>query len=105
MRQAPRGCQQVFSAALIGRIESLPDLSLRTKIALANVIPRPDKPADYFSNELEHLKNLSARSQGRQVMQWLNDNHLHTEEDLASALFKMDGLEPVVSNLRQFMTE
>ncbi|MEM9173955.1 MAG: NAD(P)-binding protein [Myxococcota bacterium] len=73
--QTVRGCQQVFSAALLGMIETLA-APVDEKNALAGVIPHPDATRDYFSNTLEHMKNMVQWSQHPEIGPWLAASRL-----------------------------
>ncbi len=74
--QTVRGCQQVFSAALIGLVETLA-ATLEEKNALAAVIPHPDRTPDFFSGMLEHIKNMRTWSEHAEVQRWLDESRLN----------------------------
>lgn len=74
--QTLRACQQVFSAGLIGRIETLPDTSLAEKNELATVIPHPDTPHDFLTGSLAHIHNVGRWSQHEAVAAWLAESRL-----------------------------
>ena len=74
--QTLRACQQVFSAALIGRIEALDD-ARDTKNELATVIPHPDTPRDFLSGTLAHVHNVGRWTQHPEIRSWLDDARLN----------------------------
>ncbi len=74
--QTVRACQQVFSAALIARVETLTDLTLEQKNQLTGVIPHPDTPRDYFASALKHVHNVMQWAQNETIMQWLIETRL-----------------------------
>lgn len=79
--QTVRGCQQVFSAALIARVEALGDITLEQKNQLTGVIPHPDTPRDYFTNALSHVSNVMQWNQNDIIRQWLADTRLNPGMD------------------------
>ncbi|MEM1434409.1 MAG: hypothetical protein AAGG11_10170 [Pseudomonadota bacterium] len=100
--QTVRGCQQVFSAALIARVETLADASQEQKNQLTGVIPHPDTPRDFFSNALSHVTNVMQWNQNDTIRQWLDDSRLSpgTMKDAAGADPAM--VMRAVQNLNRF---
>ncbi|MEM9650579.1 MAG: NAD(P)/FAD-dependent oxidoreductase [Actinomycetota bacterium] len=74
--QTVRACQQVFSAGLIGRIETLADTSMEAKNELATVIPHPDTPEDFLRTSLAHIHNVGRWMQRPEVAAWLAESRL-----------------------------
>ncbi|MEM1331950.1 MAG: NAD(P)/FAD-dependent oxidoreductase [Actinomycetota bacterium] len=74
--QTLRTCQQVFSAGLIGRIETLPDASLDEKNELATVIPHPDTPHDFLTTSLAHFHNMGRWGMHPVIGEWLLESRL-----------------------------
>lgn len=74
--QTLRGCQQVFSAGLIGRIETLDGETIDQKNELATVIPHPDTPHDYLTNSLAHIHNAVRWGQHSEIAAWLEASRL-----------------------------
>lgn len=74
--QTLRPCQQVFSAGLTGRLETLNDLDRDQKNALASVIPHPDTPHDFLTGALAHLHGVGRWLAEPAVAAWLQDSRL-----------------------------
>ncbi|MEM9748228.1 MAG: NAD(P)/FAD-dependent oxidoreductase [Actinomycetota bacterium] len=74
--QTVRACQQVFSAALIGRVETLPEIDRATKNELATVIPHPDTPHDFLTGTLAHIHNMGRWSQHAELAAWMAGTRL-----------------------------
>ena len=100
--QTLRACQQVFSAGLIGRIETLTELDVAAKNELATVIPHPDTPADHLSAMLAHMHNAGRWMVEPAVVEWLAASRLSPTggrtPDLEVAL-------RAVENLTRFIEE
>lgn len=100
--QTVRACQQVFSAGLIARVETLTNITADDKNELATVIPHPDTPHDYLTGTLAHLHNMGRWSGHAELSQWLIDTRLSPSggrtPDLEVAL-------QAVANLERFVTE
>lgn len=94
--QTIRSCQQVFSAALIGRIETLPDTDREAKNELATVIPHSDTPFDFLTGSLAHLHNVGRWSARPELARWLADARLSPTggraPDLGQALQAVENL-------------
>ncbi len=73
--QTVRPCQQVFSAALIGFVETL-DLDDAAKNELATVIPHPDTPRDFLTGSLAHIHNMGRWSQHPDLGPWMAETRL-----------------------------
>ena len=95
-------CQQVFSAALIGRIETLADLDDDDKNELATVIPHPDTPHDYLTGSAAHIHNVGRWMARPEVAVWLAESRLSPTggeaPDLGVAI-------AAVTNLDRFIAE
>jgi len=74
--QAVRTCQQVFSAALIGRIEHA-YTSDEEKNALCTPVPHPNSEIDWLKSTLATTLNGIAWSQQPKLQEWLGDNRLN----------------------------
>ena len=74
--QALRPCQQVFSAGLVGRIETLDDTGLDAKNELATVIPHPDTPMDFLTGTLAHIHNVGRWTARPEIAEWLVESRL-----------------------------
>lgn len=74
--QALVGCQQVFSAAMLGAIETLSDTSLEEKNKLAAVIPHPSTPIDFFKMTAGFIMNFAVWSSIPELSAWLKDSRL-----------------------------
>ncbi|MEM8926135.1 MAG: NAD(P)/FAD-dependent oxidoreductase [Actinomycetota bacterium] len=100
--QTVRACQQVFSAALIARIETLEETDQATKNELATVIPHPDTPDDFLTGSLAHLHNMGRWMAQPDIARWLTESRLSptggTAPDLAVAI-------QAVENLTRFTAE
>ncbi|MEM9132177.1 MAG: NAD(P)-binding protein [Actinomycetota bacterium] len=94
--QTVRACQQVFSAALIARIETLDGLDRDTKQELATVIPHPDTPADFLTGSLAHFHNMGRWMTQPEVARWLASSRLsptgERTPDLAEAIEAVENL-------------
>ena len=100
--QTIRACQQVFSAALTGRIETLADLDDADKNELATVIPHPDTPHDYLTGSAAHIHNVGRWMARPEVAEWLGESRLSPTggeaPDLGVAI-------TAVANLERFIAE
>ncbi|MEO1063050.1 MAG: NAD(P)/FAD-dependent oxidoreductase [Actinomycetota bacterium] len=74
--QTLRACQQVFSAGLIGRIETLEHTDLDAKNELASVIPHPDTPTDFLTGTLAHIHNVGRWMARPEIADWLTSSRL-----------------------------
>lgn len=70
------GCQQVFSAAMLGAIETLADTSLEEKNKLAPVIPHPSTPDDFFKMTASFIMNFAVWSSVPALNTWLKESRL-----------------------------
>ena len=101
--QTVRACQQVFSAALIGRIETIAGLDEAQRNELATVIPHPDTPHDFLTGSLAHIHNMGRWSQQPDVAAWLADSRLSPTgggggPDLGVALSAVENLERFIAD-------
>jgi len=74
--QALVGCQQVFSAAMLGAIETLADTSLEDRNKLASVIPHPSTPIDFFKMTAGFIMNFAVWSSVPEWSAWLKESRL-----------------------------
>ncbi|MEM9572963.1 MAG: NAD(P)-binding protein [Pseudomonadota bacterium] len=70
------GCQQVFSAAMLGAIETLSETSLEEKNKLAAVIPHPSTPIDFFNMTAGFVMNFAVWSSVPELSAWLKNSRL-----------------------------
>jgi len=73
--QSLRMCQQVFSAAFIGHIESAYD-GEALKNELCMPVPHPDTPLDYLRTVLGNLLNAARWAQDAELQAWLRHSRL-----------------------------
>lgn len=74
--QSVRGCQQVFSSALIAHVEATyPDDDSRN--ALCEPIPHPDEPIDWLRITMSDNKNQLRWLQDTAITQWLEHARLN----------------------------
>ncbi len=73
--QSLRMCQQVFSAAFIGHIESAYD-GEALKNELCTPVPHPDTPLDYLRTVLGNLLNAGRWAQDAELQAWLRHSRL-----------------------------
>lgn len=73
--QIARLCQPVFSAAIIGLIETL-DLSDADKNELCRPLALPDTPHDYFSIALSNMMNQYVWSRRPEIRDWMMRSRL-----------------------------
>ncbi|MEM7273703.1 MAG: FAD/NAD(P)-binding protein [Actinomycetota bacterium] len=68
--QAVRQCQQVFSAALIAKVEAL-DLDDDERNARCGVVPHPDRDTDWIRAWLDGIRNTLAWRSDESLTAWL----------------------------------
>ena len=102
--QTVRGCQQVFSAGFIGRVETL-DLTEAEKNDLATVIPHPDTPRDFLTGTLAMLHNVGRWSGNADMTTWLNDARLSPGEANSGGPDDLVIAIQAVENLERFLAE
>ena len=73
--QSLRMCQQVFSAAFIGHIESAYD-GEALKNELCMPVPHPDTPLDYLRTVVGNLLNAARWAQDAELQAWLRHSRL-----------------------------
>ncbi len=73
--QIARTCQPAFSAAMIGRIETL-DLSDEDKNELCRPLPLPDTPHDYLSIALGNMMNQYVWMRTPEIRDWMTQSRL-----------------------------
>jgi hypothetical protein len=73
--QSLRMCQQVFSAAFIGHIESAYD-GEALKNELCTPVPHPNTPLDYLRTVLGNLLNAGRWAQDAELQAWLRHSRL-----------------------------
>ena len=73
--QSVRMCQQVFSAAFIGHVESAYDEE-GLKNELCTPVPHPDTPLDYLRTTLGNLLNGGRWAQDAELQAWLGQSRL-----------------------------
>ena len=76
--QAVRTCQQVFSAALLGRIEHS-FTSDQEKNALSTPVPHPNRDVDWLKTSLTTTLNRMAWAQQPGLSEWLGNCRLNLE--------------------------
>ncbi len=99
--QTVRACQQVFSAALIGRVAADPDIDLDRANELTGVIPHPDVPRDYLSGQLAHLANIERWLGHPVLVEWLGQSRLSPRGPAANP----GAVAAAVPNLQRFLAE
>lgn len=99
--QTLRACQQVFSAGLIGRIETLEDAELDAKNELATVIPHPDTPMDYLTATLANIHNVGRWMARPEIAVWLAESRLSPtgggQPDLGAAIQAAGNLDRFIA--------
>ena len=75
--QAVRACQQVFSAALIGFVETL-DETNAVKNEICRPVQHPDETIDYLSLVRNLMENTDRYSAHPHVLHWLAHSRLET---------------------------
>lgn len=83
--QSVRGCQQVFSAAIIAHVEAAYGDSARNDAArndLCEPIPHPDAPIDWLRILLSDNRAQLRLLKGRELMDWLKSSRLNVLRDL-----------------------
>eukprot|EP00928_Gymnodinium_smaydae_P014519 TRINITY_DN15335_c0_g1_i1.p1 TRINITY_DN15335_c0_g1~~TRINITY_DN15335_c0_g1_i1.p1 ORF type:complete len:154 (-),score=17.47 TRINITY_DN15335_c0_g1_i1:263-724(-) len=73
--QAVMMCQQVFSAALLGYVESF-DAGDEEKNSLSTPVPHPDVHTDVIRCELQNAINLKAWGNHPKISKWLKRSRL-----------------------------
>ena len=102
--QTLRGCQQVFSAALVGKIESLP-ISMDEKNALAGVIPHPDTERDYFTNTIDHIMNMVRWAENPEIAGWLDASRLSPGSSSENSGPTPEVVMAAVMKIQQFLAD
>lgn len=103
--QAVTSCQQVFSAALLGYIETL-DITDEEKNALTVPVPHPDVPQDMIRTELQSEINLKQWNSHAGIAKWLKKSRLfglQKKENMMTCWNWVTFLAKNICNLRQFV--
>tara|TARA_R110002096_G_scaffold101316_8_gene224037 strand:- start:3537 stop:4940 length:1404 start_codon:yes stop_codon:yes gene_type:complete len=74
--QSVRTCQQVFSAALIGHVESK-DCDEQTKNEICTPVPHPDTYVDFLRTSLTNYRNGVRWAQDPELSGWIQDARLN----------------------------
>jgi hypothetical protein len=69
--QSVRTCQQVFSAAFIGHIETRADLTIDARNEMCTPVPHPDSDLDFIRASLAANYNAARWAQDPELTQWL----------------------------------
>jgi hypothetical protein len=72
-------CQQVFSAALIGFLETRADFDEATKRKFSVPVPHPDTSEDLVIGTLQTMRNMALWASDTAVSRWLNKSRLHAK--------------------------
>lgn len=96
--QTVRACQQVFSAALIARVEADASLDLDAKNELATVVPHPDETHHFVTNTLAHALNVMRWLGNPALLEWLGETRLSPVTKTVSP--EVMGL--AIANLQRF---
>ncbi|MEM9566422.1 MAG: NAD(P)/FAD-dependent oxidoreductase [Actinomycetota bacterium] len=99
--QTVRACQQVFSAALIARVEADRSLDLDAANALTGVIPHPDVPRDFLSGALAHIANGQQWLGHDGLLSWLVETRLSPDGPAADPT----AVVRAAANLQRFLAE
>ncbi len=102
--QALRGCQQVFSAALIAKIEALV-VPATEKNRLAGVIPHPSTTRDYFTNGIEHIMNVVRWTENPELAAWLDDSRLSVGKSTDSNAPTPEMVMAAAVKIQQFLAD
>ncbi|MBT6272841.1 MAG: NAD(P)-binding protein [Chromatiales bacterium] len=85
--QTVRTCQQAFSAAVVGHVESL-SINDDEKNALCKVVPHPDSDTDWLEVTLGNFANSVAWMQDEGMRMWLERSRL--EPSIRAPTFDVD---------------
>ena len=96
--QAVKVCQQVFSAAVIAKVESLLNASDEDKNDLTEPVPHPETREDLYLGFLTQLRNTEKQKAHPEVGSWLGKARLNNDSHLPTV---WQGLTWAASNWRE----
>ncbi len=102
--QSVRTCQQVFSAAMIARVESMP-LDTAEKNRLCRPVPHPDTDIDFLHTTIADVENEQVWSENPALQAWLSTSRLNWPRDLGPPLpVELDARADALAERRAIMT-
>ncbi len=114
--QSVRTCQQVFSAAFIGHVESAYD-DEQLKNELTTPVPHPDSELDFLKTSLANSLNAAKWGQDPQLQEWLQASRLDgftqsaeeaqppSKEQLAMMRVVAENAMPALTNLQRLIAD
>lgn len=83
--QSVRSCQQVFSAALIAKVEAMP-LDDAEKNRLCRPVPHPDTDIDFLHTTIADVENEQVWGENPALQAWLATSRLNWVRDVGPAI-------------------
>lgn len=83
--QSVRACQQVFSAALIAKVEAMP-LDTAARNRLCRPVPHPDTDIDFLHTTIADVENEQVWAESSALQAWLSTSRLNWVRDVGPVL-------------------